>query len=153
VTPFAHHRGNWSLKDGRMIVESDTDCASFTGHYYSKDAVIRTTFIPTKGQHHALVFRAQGTQRYYQVGFDGEGKVSLHTQNFGLHCLKTVEYGWKLGQRYVFEVVVRGDEIVFSINGENILNYTDSTWSHGMLGIALSQPGSCIIEKVEVGES
>lgn len=153
VTPFAHHRGNWSLKDGRMIVESDTDCASFTGHYYSKDAVIRTTFIPTKGQHHALVFRAQGTQRYYQVGFDGEGKVSLHTQNFGLHCLKTVEYGWKLGQRYVFEVVVRGDEIVFSINGENILNYTDSTWSHGMLGIALSQPGSCIIEKVEVRES
>lgn len=150
VTPFAHHRGQWNLKDGKMVVESDRDCASFTGHYYMKDAVIRTLLTPTEGSHHALVFRAKGTQRYYQVGFAGKGKVSLHLKDFGTTCLKTEAYEWELGQTYSFEVELRGEQITFSINGKRILTYSDSTWDHGMLGFSLAEPGACTFEKVEV---
>lgn len=150
VTPFAHHRGNWSLQNGNMVVESETNCASFTGHYYMKDAVIRGTITPTAGAHHAILFRAQGTQKYYQVGFAGEGKVALHLQNFGLTCLKSIDYDWEIGTTYQLEVEVRGPHISARINGENVLSYTDSTWEHGMFGFALSEAGGCIIEKVEV---
>lgn len=150
VTPFAHHRGNWSLKHDKMIVDSDTDCASFTGHYYMKDALIRTSIKPTKGYCHAVAFRAQGTQKYYQVGFDGEGKVSLYIQNFGLELLKSVAYDWKLGQSYDFEVEIRGDEIQFFINGEKLLAHVDSTLKYGMFGYSLSKPGECSFGRIEV---
>lgn len=150
VTPFAHHRGHWGLKDGYMVVDSEQDCSSFTGHYYMKDGMIRAEVRPSKGKHHALVFHSQGIQRYYQVGFDGEGKVSLQLQDFGLTCLKTVDYQWELGKKYGFEVELRGGKIIFSINGEKILEYTDCTWQHGMFGFALSESGACAFEKVEV---
>lgn len=150
VTPFAHHRGDWSLKDGRMVVESDTDCASFTGHYYMRDAIIRAVITPTEGHHHALVFRALGTQRYYQVGFNGKGKAALQLNNFGLQSLKTINFDWQLGESYTFEIEVRGSEIQFSVNGEKVLQHNDDTLDHGMIGFALSEAGKCMFEKVSV---
>ena len=150
VTPFAHHRGNWKLEEGKMVAESDVDCASFTGHYYMRDAVISAGLKPAWGYHHALIFRALGTQKYYQAGFAGKGKVALQIQDFGLETLKIVDYDWKLGESYAFEVEVRGVEIKFSINGEKVLEYTDERFAHGMLGFALTEAGKCEYEYVEV---
>ncbi|WP_407270045.1 ADP-ribosylglycohydrolase family protein [Radiobacillus sp. PE A8.2] len=152
VTPFAHHRGEWSLKEGHMVVNSKSDCASFTGHYYMKDAVIGSVLKPISGEHHALVFRALGTQRYYQVGFAGKGKIALYLNDFGLKVLEEVEYDWNHGERYVFEVDVHGDLIKFSINGEEVLEHEDNnlSLSHGMIGFALAEAGACSYEKIEV---
>ncbi|TKC16805.1 ADP-ribosylglycohydrolase family protein [Robertmurraya kyonggiensis] len=150
VTPFAHHRGKWNLENGKMVAECDKDCASFTGHYYMRDGVIRAALTPTQGTHHALVFRAQGTQRYYQAGFSGVGNVSLELRDFGLKPLITVEYEWELGRNYEFEVEVRGPKIVFSINGEKVFTHVDETWKSGMFGFALAESGACTFEKVEV---
>lgn len=150
VTPFAHHRGEWTLEDDRMAAKSETDCASFTGHYYLRDAVIHTVLKPTAGLHHAVLFRALGTEKYYQTGFDGQGKVSLQARDFGLHTLKTVDYEWKHNESYEFEVDVQGKEISFSINGQEIIRHSDDRLKHGMIGYALSDAGACEFEHLEV---
>lgn len=150
VTPFAHHRGHWDLQNGNMIVKSDGHSASFTGHYYMKDALIRSVIQPLEGNHHAVVFRALGTQKYYQVGFDGKGKVSLCSNNFGLERLKTVDFDWKHEASYEFEVDIHGEEVQFSINGQRVLEHRVDRYTHGMIGFSLSETGTCLFEKVEV---
>lgn len=150
VTPFAHHRGDWNLQNEKMVVESDTDCASFTGHYYMRDAVIRAVLKPAAGYQHAIIFRALGTQKYYQTGFAGKGKVALQIQDFGLENLKIVDFDWNLGESYTFEVEVRGSNIQFSINEEKVLEYVDERLMHGMLGFALNEAGKCEYMRVEV---
>nr|WP_218627965.1 ADP-ribosylglycohydrolase family protein [Sporosarcina sp. E16_8] len=150
VTPFSHHRGNWGLQDDAMVVESETDCASFTGHYYMRDATIRATLTPTKGYHHALIFRAEGVKRYYQIGFDGKGKVSLYVQDFGLSLLKSASYNWELGESYRFELTCRGNDIGFSINSKEVMNHSDSRYSHGMFGFSLTEKGATSFKNIVV---
>lgn len=141
VTPFAHHRGNWSLEEGKMVAQSDSYTASFTGHYYLKDATITARIKPLEGTSHALLFRSLGTQRYYQAGFVGDNKVAIQKQDFGLTTLLEVDYSWELGQTYTFEVDIKGTKIDFSINGEQLLELEDETWTHGMVGFALDEAG------------
>lgn len=150
VTPFAHHRGEWDLVDGKMTAKSDSHTASFTGHYYLENAVVSAAIKPLEGVSHSLVFRSLGTQRYYQAGFVGEDKVALQLQDFGLTTLAEVDYAWEVGQSYHFEVDVKGSKIVFSINGEKLIELEDETWKHGMVGFALDEAGKSEIETLEV---
>lgn len=150
VTPFAHHRGKWTLHNDRMIADSDTDCASFTGHYYMRDAVIRAAVTPLEGSHHAIAFHAQGIQKYYMVGFDDEGRVSLQIQDFGLTTLKSADFIWEKGREYVFEVALSDSDIVFSIDGKKLIEHRDSTLDHGMFGFALAEKGKTAFGKIEV---
>ncbi|MBD7984523.1 ADP-ribosylglycohydrolase family protein [Sporosarcina sp. Sa2YVA2] len=150
VTPFAHHRGNWQLKDDAMIVESETDCSSFTGHYYTRDGSINATITPLSGCHHAIIFRAEGIKRYYQVGFYGNGNVALHLQDFGLSLLTSNNFDWVYGRDYNFEVLVRGNNIRFLIDGKEIINFNDSRYTHGMFGFSMAERGSCSIKDIKV---
>lgn len=150
VTPFAHHRGDWKLVDDSMVVESETDCASFTGHYYMRDGTIRATITPITGDHHALLFRAEGIKRYYQIGFSGKGQVSLHVQDFGLTLLESSPYNWILGESYNFEVICQGENIRFFINDKEIMNHSDSRYSHGMFGFSLAEKGSSSFKNIDV---
>nr|WP_239581333.1 ADP-ribosylglycohydrolase family protein [Jeotgalibacillus terrae] len=150
VTPFAHHRGQWGLENDRMTAESDTDCASFSGHYYMRDGMISSQLKPLSGTHHALIFHALGTQKYYQAGFAGEGKVALQINDFGLQTLKTVEYHWEHDREYLFEVEIRGAVIQFSINGEKILEHQDDRFAHGMFGLSMAKGGKCEYGDVRV---
>ena len=150
VTPFAHHRGEWKLVNNTMVAESETDCASFTGHYYMRDGTIRATLTPLKGNCHALIFRAAGVKRYYQIGFDEKGKVSLYLQDFGLKLLKSTSYNWDLGESYNFELRCEGDKFHFLINGKEIMSHSDSRYSHGMFGFSLTEPGKTSFRDIEV---
>lgn len=150
VTPFAHHRGEWKLHKEKMTVKSDVDCAAFTGHYYMKDGIIKAKLKPLAGTDHALIFHALGTQKYYQAGFVGQGKVALQCNDFGLQTLHTVDYEWNYNVSYTFEVEVRENQIYFSINDTRVLEFKKESTSHGMLGLALAKGGECEFEKIEV---
>ena len=99
---------------------------------------------------HSLVYRSQGTQRYYQAGFVGKGKVAIELQDFGLTTLAEVDYAWVTGKNYSCEVAVKGSKIVFSINGEKLIELEDETWLHGMVGFALDEAGKSEIGALEV---
>ena len=154
VTPFAHHRGEWKLENGKLkaVNTGAEDCASFTGSYYSKDVRLHTTIIPVKGNHHAVLFRAAGTERYYQMGFDGENQVSLMSRDFGIKRLHTVPFEWQHGQEYEFELICQGKKIQLSINKQPMLQFEDSQHERGMFGFSMLQQGEALISTIFVEE-
>ena len=152
VTPFAHHKGEWTIEDGKMKASSLTDCASFTGNYYSRNVKLKTTVTPKKGHHHALVFRAEGIRRNYQIGFDGENQVSLICNDFGMAWLISVPFAWKHDEEYQFELVCSGSNIQFAINGTPVLSFEDNRYEKGMFGFSMVEPGEALISDIFVEE-
>jgi ADP-ribosylglycohydrolase len=152
VTPFAHHKGNWTIENGKMKVSSLTDCAAFTGNYFSKNYKISATIIPRKGLSHNLLFRASGVKRYYQIGFDGKNQVSFIYNDFGIKKLMSVPFDWEHDIEYRFELTCKGDEIDFSINHKKVLFLEDSCCTRGMFGFSLMEQGECLISEIKVEE-
>lgn len=144
VTPFAHHRGEWSLQDGNMIGKSsDETSASFTGHYYAKNGSINAVIRPVAGNQHAVIFRSLGTERYYQAGFINEGKFGVQVQDFGLETLIEVDYTWDLNKYYEIEIEANDNHFRVRINGEPLLTFEDDRFSHGMVGFSMGQEAQC----------
>lgn len=152
ITPFAHHNGKWSLNGDKMTCLSEGNCSSYTGNYYTKDAIIEFDVHPVSGDSHKMIFRAQGIQRHYLVGFDGVDKVSLILNDFGYERLITVPFIWGIGEKYRFQVQYKGKNIRFSIDDEIILEYEDDKITSGMIGIGCLDKGELDISSFKVKE-
>lgn len=152
VTPFSHNKGVWSLSRNSMICISDTECSSYTGSYFTKNAVLQAVVEPIKGPSHCMIFRAQGIKRQYLAGFDGEGKVSLILNDFGLKRLASVSFDWNHGEKYLFEVNFKGNEIQFSIDGQPVLTHKDNELLSGMVGFGCLEQGEAAIHSFKVKE-
>lgn len=136
ITPFAHNLGAWSLVDGKMYLMTAEPAEAYTGNYFTKDCSVSFTVNPQNGVSHLVATRVQGAMRGYHAGFDGENQVSLYINDFGFKKLATCEYKWDFNKEYDFQITAQGDTITFSINGEQLLQHKDSTFSYGMYGVS-----------------
>lgn len=152
VTPFSHNKGVWSLGRNSMICISDTECSSYTGSYFTSNAVLQAVVEPIKGPSHCMIFRAKGIKRQYLAGFDGEGKVSLILNDFGHKRLASVSFDWNHGEKYLFEVNYKGNEIQFSIDGQPVLTHKDNQLLSGMVGFGCLEQGEAAIHSFKVKE-
>jgi ADP-ribosylglycohydrolase len=152
VTPFSHNKGVWSLSRNSMICISDTECSSYTGSYFTSNAVLQAIVEPIKGPSHCMIFRAKGIKRQYLAGFDGEGKVSLILNDFGHTRLATVPFEWKHGGKYLFEVNYKGSEIQFFIDSQPVLTHKDNQLLSGMVGFGFLEQGEAAIHSFKVKE-
>ncbi len=152
VTPFSHHHGNWDLAGEYMSCVTEENCSSYSGNYYSKDAVIKGVIKPLSGSSHLLVFRAKGIQRHYLFGFDGKNRASLILNDFGYKKLITVPFEWEHYKEYRLAVRCKGQEICCFIDGVEMIHYFDSTIPSGMYGFAMLEKGENLIGTVEVRE-
>ncbi len=152
ITPFANNHGAWTIENGYMSVISAEPCEAYTGNYYSRDVRVSASVIPQHGESHLLAFRAQGAMRGYHVGFDGENKVSLIINNFGISRLITVPFCWEYEREYVFKAIAQGSRLSFSIDGKKLLDCEDSTFEYGMIGFSKYAMGRTLFGKVEVEE-
>ena len=152
VTPFAHQNGQWLLSDHKMKCISEDNCSSYTGNYYTKDAILESEIQATTGVSHNLIFRAQGTQRHYLVGFDGEGKVSLTLNDFGYQRLATVPFEWNAGKNYRFKVEFKNSSIRFFIDDQLVIEHEDHRLSSGMVGVGCLDKGETDIFSFHVKE-
>lgn len=152
LTPFAHNKGNWKLDGQTMKYSSSEDCSSYTGNYYTKDAVIEAVITPIVGVSHKLIFRAEGIQRQYLIGFDGSHQVSLIKKDFGYERLITVPFEWKHHQAYVYKVEYHENKICFFIDDEKLIEYNDSRFSKGMFGFGCLEKGEAVISSFKIKE-
>lgn len=141
ITPFSHNRGEWSLQNGRMKCATKENCASFTGNYYSEDYTFNAQIRPIAGNSHGLVFRAIGAERHYFAGFHGEGKIAILKKDFGYVTLKEASFDWKHWKTYDLTVQTKGEDIVFFIDGKEVLKVRDNAFSYGMVGFSLLEEG------------
>ncbi|KZZ85173.1 hypothetical protein AS29_007935 [Bacillus sp. SJS] len=142
VTPFAHHRGEWSLEGDALICKSADSCSSYTGNYYSTDYSYSVDVTPMEGTSHLLLFRAQGIMRHYLAGFDGEGRVSFIRNDFGYKKMKTVSFEWEHGVTYTFRIECSGSSFHFFINNQSVLIAEDGLFTHGMYGFGCLSGGA-----------
>ncbi|WP_243297797.1 ADP-ribosylglycohydrolase family protein [Bacillus litorisediminis] len=152
ITPFAHHRGEWLLEDGYIKCVTEEDATSYTGNYYCRDVELQAAIKPVSGNSHGLLIRAKGTERYYFIGFDGEGQVSFIRNDFGIRRLLTVSYKWDHGKVYEFHVSCKGNLIEFEVNGELLFESDQLQNEYGMIGLAVLEQGETECHRFKVKE-
>jgi ADP-ribosylglycohydrolase len=154
VTPFAHHRGDWTLEGGILKASAgEEDTSSFTGNYYGRDLELEVSLQPVTGVSHGVIFRAMGTERYYWAGFDGANQVTLMENNFGFNRLKTVPYEWSTEKIFDFKVFSYGSAVQVEINGELVLEFDGIENKYGMIGLGLLKKGETKFHRFHVKET
>lgn len=141
LMPFSHHKGEWIVENNIIKCKCESECFSFTGNYYTRNATIESVLEPKSGESHGILFRAPGIQRWYFAGFDGVGQISLILNDFGFTRLKTISYDWKHDEKYTFRVVCSNQSIEFLINDIIVFKHQDSRFNHGMYGIGSINKG------------
>ncbi|MBS2970644.1 ADP-ribosylglycohydrolase family protein [Metabacillus sp. KIGAM252] len=150
VTPFAHHRGEWSLEGNALNCKCADSCSSFTGNYYSADYSYSVDVTPMEGTSHLILFRAQGIMRHYLAGFDGEGKVSLIRNDFGYEKLEAVPFEWEHGITYTFRIDCSGSVFHFFINNQLVLEAENGLFTHGMYGLGCLKEGASSFQNIKI---
>lgn len=136
VTPFSTNDGVTALESGALRFTSERDAQSFTGNYYTADGTVEADVTVVSGGG-MLLLRAQGTRRYYALGFEREGHISIFRFDGGEKDeLAGADFPWQAGETYHLRAKARGDKLSLSVNGEKLLKARDERFTYGMTGIA-----------------
>ncbi|HCO54146.1 MAG TPA: ADP-ribosylglycohydrolase family protein, partial [Pelagibacterium sp.] len=130
---------------------TDTDADLWTGHLYTRDAVVSAEITPQSGASHLVSFRAQGTSRFYAAGFE-DGKLRIIREDFGKSVLAETDFAVEFGRTYRLAVDVKETSIAVSVDGEKLLTASDDRFAYGQAGVRLGGPGRLAVSKFEIVE-
>jgi hypothetical protein len=97
------------------------------------DQRIRAKVTPLAGTSHLLGLRCGGAQRGYYAGFDGPGRVTIFSNDFGFRPLASTDFDWVSGRDYMFAFEAIGDRVALSIDGTPVLSAADGRHERGMV--------------------
>ena len=97
-----------------------------------------------------VAVRVQGLRRYYAFLFTAQGLDMVKALDEKRQMLISVEFDWELDTAYQIDIVVRGDHILARIDGQDVLEATDSRFREGGIGFVVTN-GSVAAEEVRVG--
>lgn len=151
VTPFSYNQCECDLKEGKILITSAEErCQAFTGNYYACDTVIEADVIPAEGSNSGLIIRGLGAERYYAIGFESEGRISIVKHDFGRTILAESDFAWENGQSYRMKAVAEGDTLSLWINGEKLLEALDTSLKNGMVGFHIEEGGSLMFTNIHI---
>ncbi|WP_020610950.1 ADP-ribosylglycohydrolase family protein [Sediminispirochaeta bajacaliforniensis] len=137
ITQTTYDGGAWMLEESHVQAICPERNELYTGNFYTRDLLLRTTITPEHGESHMLILRAKGRRHGYFVGFDGKDRVRLMKNDNGLEECASVAFPWRHGRCYEVESSIRGDTIIFSVEGQKVLEYCDpAPYRYGMYGLA-----------------
>ena len=140
VTPFSVDHGAWEVVDGKLSLMCCGEAFAYAGNYYARDCVVSTTMQPLNGESSLLLVRAQGAMRFYAAGFEKDGLI-IYKNNFGFEKLAEKKFDWKLEKEYRVSLRAAGEEIVLSVDDEDVLTASDGDFSYGMFGCGCRSMG------------
>lgn len=151
VTPFAVNHGAWEIDNGRLGLMCCEESLAYTGNYYAKDIRIQVEVALENGDFPVLLLRARGAKQSYMAGFR-EGNVCIWRQDFGLEELARAPFPVEYGRAYqmIFQAV--GDTLSVDVNGANVLQVQDSTFTSGMVGLGACSMGRSFFGKIHIQE-
>ncbi len=152
IIPFSHNHGSWSIYDGYMEAIVLEHGEAMTGNYFMKDVLLKGSVIPQNGHSHLISARVQGALRGYYAGFTNPNEVSILINYKGIEVLAKTEYSWELGKEYDFEFKIVEDKLIFSINGEKVLETEDNRIKYGMVGYAKYSLGRSMFGNLSIEE-
>ncbi len=152
ISQFTKLKGISYLVDGRLHLSCHDFGEMYTGGYDWEDYTAIFRVRPEQGAHHMVNVRVQGAIRSYAAGFTEQGKFGFCKNDHGYQVLEEVAYAWNLGEDYEIVVTVIGDQFIVSLNGKQMLQYTDleSPFLTGSIGISVAEGSHSSYESIQV---
>ena len=142
------HYGGWSPEPFRLIQDEGTGLL-ITGTCEWVDYTVTAVVRPHMAARAGLAARVQGMRRWYGLLLCADDRVRLVKSLDGEQVLAETEYAWELDRTYTLELIVRGGELVASIDGREVLRANDGDLATG--GIALvADEGRVDVDEVAV---
>lgn len=142
ITQTTYDGGGWLLEGDKIQAICPRQNELYTGNFYTSDVSVQTEVHPENGTSHMIILRAKGRRHGYFIGFDGENRVRLVKNDNGMQELASAEFSWSCSQSYSFEARAEGEKITLSIDGKEVLSYTDEdAYPHGMYGLGQLSAG------------
>lgn len=149
VTPFAVNHGAWEIENGRLGLMCCEESLAYTGNYYAKDIRVQAEVELENGDFPVLLLRARGAKQSYMAGFQG-GNVCIWRQDFGLEELARAPFPVEYGRAYQLTFQAVGDTLSVDVDGANVLQVQDSTFTSGMVGLGACSMGRTFFGKLHI---
>ncbi len=146
ITPFSFNESSGMLEGDTLRfsvpeLEFAAGGQAFTGNYYMRDTEMRAEVTIDEGESAMLLLRAQGTRRYYALGFLQHGEAAIVRYDSGTKTvLCRAGCDWEQGKQYRLTASAKGDELELAIEGATILTMKDSRLGYGMAGLGADSP-------------
>lgn len=151
VTPFAVNHGAWEIENDRLGLMCCEESLAYTGNYYAKDIRIQAEVELENGDFPVLLLRARGAKQSYMAGFR-DGNVCIWRQDFGLEELARAPFPVEYGRAYQLTFQAVGDTLSVDVDGTNVLQVQDSTFTSGMVGLGACSMGRTFFGKLHIQE-
>ena len=151
VTPFAVNHGAWEIENDRLGLMCCEESLAYTGNYYAKDMRVQAEVELENGDFPVLLLRARGAKQSYMAGFR-DGNVCIWRQDFGLEELARAPFPVEYGRAYQLTFQAVGDTLSVDVDGVNVLQVQDSTFTSGMVGLGACSMGRTFFGKLHIQE-
>jgi hypothetical protein len=112
---------------------------------------VQSAILSDPAKSFGLAARVQGLTRYYALLLGPNQVLRLIRNHDEIQVLAEAPYSWNWSERYQFNLVVNGSEIVGSLNGTELIRYHDSGFALADGGIALvCEEGLIMTDEVRV---
>lgn len=151
VSQFARLKGHSYLEDGWLSLSCGDFGEMYTGRHDWKDYSFEGTLKPATGKDCFLNIRVQGAMRSYAAGFSG-GRLVLDKNLYGYRNLCGAEFAWEPGREYRLKLAAQGSRITVSVDGRELLDYTDadSPILSGSAGLSVRNGSHCFYKDFTV---
>ncbi|MBQ8850822.1 MAG: ADP-ribosylglycohydrolase family protein [Oscillibacter sp.] len=151
ITPFIVNHGAWEVEEGRLNLMCYQESLAYTGNYYSRDLTLHADVEVANGDNAVVLLRARGAMQSYMAGFD-KGEVCIWKQDFGLEKLASAPFALEQGRVYALDFTARGDALTLSVDGGQVLEVRDGTYTSGMWGLGAHTMGRSYFGGLRVKE-
>jgi ADP-ribosylglycohydrolase len=111
--------------DTYRVIQNEGHGLTIQGTREWEDYETTASITPHMCRSFGIGARVQGLCRYYALLLGEGGKVSLFKALDGDSVLAEANYAWQFGETYVLGLKVRGDTLISTINGQEVLRYQD----------------------------
>lgn len=104
------------------------------------DYTISTTAFYSRHKAGGLVLRSKGHKRYYGAALTEYNKAVVYVQKDKVRTiLGEVTFSYKEDMGYQLQFSAHGTQLVFSVNGEKLIEVSDDTYTCGGAGFTISE--------------
>jgi ADP-ribosylglycohydrolase len=152
IVQFSRLKGLWYLEGNEAHLSCGDFGEVYTGRHDWTDYTASFELRPVIGNDHFVNVRVQGAIRSYSAGLTRGGKLGLYKNENGYRKLHEENFLWKEGDYYTITVGVKGAHITVSINGKELITYTDKErpYLYGSIGLSVRDGSHCAYRKIKV---
>ena len=144
ITGWTTYCGHWRVENDAYSGSGVEQNESYTGDVEWRDYEVTVRLQPVLGEQHRVNVRVQGALRSYAAGLvEGEHVAILKKREGQYQELTSAPFSWRHGETYALTVAASGATLSLSVDGKQLLTWTDADAPHLNGQIGLSNGPGC----------